>query len=238
MRLTAKVDRLRLADEFKAEVGRRFSAMMKRETRALEKNIEAQVEGAGLGKNMARTWNSRVFPGDGRPSLGPAGVVWSKAPVPMRAHSEGAVIVPKNGRFLAIPTQWNRQGGRRGGKPRVTPQQMAAAKGQAFVMKSRLWAGVRLWCLRTAAASGRSARARFNVRAGGLLTINTGNARVMQRMTTQRLLLAQGFVPMFVLVDQVTLRKRLNFVPLVNAAIASIRVGMASAIAEASARFR
>lgn len=88
---------------FRAQVAKDFTAAMKRETRALEKQFEQNTQAAGLGQAMARTWASKVYP-PGRDVIGPAGVVWSKAPKAMKAFTEGATITAKGGRFLAIPS--------------------------------------------------------------------------------------------------------------------------------------
>jgi hypothetical protein len=221
-----------IADQFKAAAARRITALVRRETRRLEKALEAQVRTAGLSEALARTWQSRVFP-EKSDSINAAGLVWTKAPLPMRAFAEGATIVPRNGRYLAIPTAWNRQGGRRGAKPVVTPQQMVAAKGQAFVIRSKRRSDVRIWALR-AAPGGTTRRNRFAVRVGGIATVNTARRKVAELAQAQADILKRGFVPMFVLVPRVVIRRRLNVQALIEATQASLRVGLAEAIAEAA----
>jgi hypothetical protein len=231
MRLRMEMTNPLLAERFKEMVGREVTAAMRRETRALEKRLEAATTGAGLSAVLAKTWNSRSFP-IGRDSITPAGVVWSKAPLPMRAFSEGATIIPKKGRYLAIPTVWNREGGRRGAKARVSPAEMVAAKGQAFTIRSKNRSDVLVWCLRVAAAGGRG-RNRYAVRAGGLATINASGSRAASRIANQAQLLGQGFVPMFVLVPGVKIKKLLDIPPLAQAALANVRIALATAIANA-----
>lgn len=103
MRLRAQLRFPDLAGVFRDQVAKDFTAAVARETRALEKEFEAATLSAGLGQGMAKSWQSRVYP-VGKPSLGAAGQVWSKAPKALRAHAEGATITAKGGRFLAIPS--------------------------------------------------------------------------------------------------------------------------------------
>src|SRR5690606_11414591 len=62
----------------------------------------AQITGAGLGARLARTIRSEQFP-KGRPSLNAAALVWSNAPVIVGAHDTGPLIRARNGLWLAIP---------------------------------------------------------------------------------------------------------------------------------------
>ncbi len=62
-----------------------------------------QITGAGLGARLSRTIRSELYP-KGQPSLNAAALVWSKAPVIVGAHDEGALIRSRNGFWLAIPT--------------------------------------------------------------------------------------------------------------------------------------
>jgi hypothetical protein len=72
--------------------------------------------------------------------------VFTKVPAIIDAFERGVTIRPKGGRkFLAIPTGFNRQGGRRGAKPRVTPAQMVAS-GQGFLRPFKSGRGF-VWCL-------------------------------------------------------------------------------------------
>lgn len=118
MRLRAAVTRPEITRVFKERVAKDITAAMRRETRALEKQYEAQTMAAGLGQGMARTWQSRSFP-VARDALGPAGQIWSKAPKAMKAFTEGATITAKGGRFLAIPSEETRK--LRGGRNQRVP---------------------------------------------------------------------------------------------------------------------
>jgi hypothetical protein len=102
--LTVSVPDFRgLMAELRAQMRLANTEAMRRSARAFEKRMEAATEAAGLGKRMARTWQSETYPKDNY-SLGPAGFVWSKAPEPMRAFTSGVTIRGKGGGFLAIPS--------------------------------------------------------------------------------------------------------------------------------------
>ena len=73
-------------------------------TIGLKADLRAQVSKAGLGGKLARTWQHKRYPGSGY-SIRTAGLVYSKAPVIIRAFNEGALIKSANGLFLAIPTE-------------------------------------------------------------------------------------------------------------------------------------
>ncbi len=79
----------------------------------LKSDWRAQVTGAGLGTKLARTIRSARYPKQGT-SIGAASLVWSKAPQIVGAHDEGAPIRSKNGFWLAIPTPVARERIRRG----------------------------------------------------------------------------------------------------------------------------
>lgn len=67
--------------------------------------LRGQVERAGMGRRLARTWRSAVYPRAPKTSLGAAAEVWSNAPQIIRAFSEGKDIKSSKGFFLAIPTE-------------------------------------------------------------------------------------------------------------------------------------
>ncbi len=72
-------------------------------TEGLREELRQQVITAGLGEKMARTWRQKRYPSSGY-SIGTTGLVYSKAPVVIRAFNEGVTIRSKEGKFLAIPT--------------------------------------------------------------------------------------------------------------------------------------
>ncbi|MFU8778669.1 MAG: DUF6441 family protein [Roseovarius sp.] len=142
----------------------------------------AQITGAGLGQRLARTIRSAQFP-KGKPSLNAASLVWSKAPAIIGAHDTGPLIRSKDGFWLAIPTAAAGKSARGG---RITPGE---------------------WERRT------GLRLRFVYRRTGpsLLVaegrLNSGGRAVASRSKTGRGLVT---APIFLLVPQVKLRKRLD----------------------------
>lgn len=142
-----------------------------------------QITGAGLGRRLGNSIRSQAYPRGGS-SLSAAGLVWSKAPVVISAHDDGPLIRSKNGFWLAIPLPAAGKG--RGGR-RITPLEWERKTGLPL---------------------------RFVYRPGkpGLLVadkarINTGGSAVASRSKTGR---SQVTAPIFVLVPQVKLKKRLD----------------------------
>jgi hypothetical protein len=176
------------------------------ETERLKRELREQVVSAfgARGRGIANAWRSRVFPETGE-SLNAAGLVWSKVPTIIHAFEHGALIRARGGRFLAIPTGFNAPQGRRGRGMRVTPQQMVASR-QAFLLPFRSRRGF-VWCLPVRRGE-RVGRRRAPLIAGGLAAVAT--ARRRGAAAWQAELLRQGFVPMFLLVPQVQLAKRLD----------------------------
>jgi hypothetical protein len=179
------------------------------ETERLKRELREQVVSAfgARGRGIANAWRSRVFPETGE-SLNAAGLVWSKVPTIIHAFEHGALIRARGGRFLAIPTGFNAVGGRRGrasGGLRVTPQQMVASR-QAFLRPFKSGRGF-VWCLPVRRGE-RVGRRRAPLIAGGLAAVAT--ARRRGAAAWQAELLRQGFVPMFLLVPQVQLTRRLD----------------------------
>jgi hypothetical protein len=142
----------------------------------------AQITGAGLGQRLARTIRSAQYP-KGQPSLNAAALVWSKAPVIIGAHDTGPLIRSKNGFWLAIPTPAAGKSARGG---RITPGAWERRTGLRlrFVYRRR---GPSLLV-----AEGR---------------LNTRGRAVASRSKTGR---GRTTVPIFLLVPQVRLRKRLD----------------------------
>ncbi len=186
---------------------------MREVSRGVEKEIEAATSGAQLGR-LSRAWNSMVFPRSGNAS-NPAALVYGKgarAAAALQGHGEGVTIRPGGGRkYLVFPTGFNRAGGRRGGKPVVTPEQMAKlGKGNTFVAQDG--DGTVLWWLRI----GRAARVRETSKGGAPRFHRSGviDALVLGRAIRDRKrrekALDYGAVPMFVLQKVLTLRKRFD----------------------------
>ena len=189
------------------------------ESARLKQDFRNQITGAGLSQRLANTVRSDMYPRQGK-SAGAAGHVYVKpsrkgggagSAVDIIGNLDaGTVIKPKDGkRFLAIPTGYNRAGGRRAGKPLISTEEMARNKKLTFVLPSG--SGVKLWCIRVseAATLGKNGRVKRLAFAGGNAFAN------LRRLGSGRgkrvgAILKEGFVPMFTLVPSVTLRKRFD----------------------------
>lgn len=149
----------------------------------LKNDWRLQVLGAGLGPRMARTIRSAVYP-KATDSLNAAAMVWTNAPTPISAFDQGAVIRSKNGFYLAIPT--DAAGSQGVGRKRITPLG---------------------WERRT------GLRLRFVYRRGApSLLVAESRLNSKGRATASRSKTGRGVatVPIFILVPQVNLRKRID----------------------------
>jgi hypothetical protein len=161
---------------------RAVSTAIREASTRLKSAWRGQITGAGLGTRLARSIRSAQYP-KGKPSLNAAALVWSKAPVILGAHNTGPLIRSENGFWLAIPTPAAGKSARSG---RISPGE---------------------WERRT------GLRLRFIYRHQGpsLLVaegrLNTKGRAVASRSKTGRGLLT---APIFLLVPQVRLEKRLN----------------------------
>lgn len=75
-----------------------------RVTEDLKQELRDQVVGAGMGRRLAKTWQDKKYPFGRKTSLNAAGWIWSNAPQIIRAHSQGVTIRAANGSYLAVPT--------------------------------------------------------------------------------------------------------------------------------------
>jgi hypothetical protein len=141
-----------------------------------------QITGAGLGQRLANTIRSEQFP-KGRPSLNAAALVWSKAPVIVGAHDTGPLIRSKNGFWLAIPTPAAGKSARGG---RITPGEWERRSGLRLRFVYR--------------------------RTGPSLLVAEGRLNTRGRAVASRSRTGRGVttVPIFLLVPQVKLPKRLD----------------------------
>jgi hypothetical protein len=98
------------------------SGGVRQATDGLKNELRGQVTGAGLGERLAKSWRGDLYPKGGM-SINAAGFVYTKAPQIIGAFAYGATIRSKQGRFLAIPTQYVT---RRQNK-KVTPADFAEA---------------------------------------------------------------------------------------------------------------
>lgn len=164
----------------------------------LQRVLRGQVVSSGLGRRLANTWRREVYP-QGGVSPNAAALVFSKAPEIVGAHARGALVKSASGFWLAVPLPAAGKSARGG---RISPAEWERRNGR---------------------------RLKFIFRRGrsGLLvddgTVLAG-ARVIRRDGFSRA--ARGFrnrtVPIFALVPQVRLRKRLSIEPAAQAAAASL----------------
>lgn len=156
--------------------------------------IRQQVLSAGLGSRLAKSVRSAVYPND-QPSLNAASLVWTKAPEIMYANEKGAIIRAAEGAWMAIPTP---AAGRGPGGRRLSPVEWERRRGLPlrFVFRPGLPSLL--------VADGRQNSKGLGVKSGS----KTGRGRAT--------------VVIFILVPQVTLRKRLNVASLGEAVAGKI----------------
>lgn len=160
-------------------------------TLGLKTELRGQITGARLGQRLANTWRSTVYP-KGQPSLGAAGFVWSKAPNLIRLYDEEAIIRSRQGLYLAIPTPAAGRFGDR--RQKITPGAWERIH------------GIRLRFIYR--RSGPSLLVADNVRltARGRTAANIGR----RQGAAYSRLAGRTTVPLFILVPQVSVKKRLD----------------------------
>ncbi len=186
-----------IATMMQAEIAaseRAVSAAISQSALSLKTDWRGQITGAGLGARLARTIRSENYP-KGRPSLNAAALVWSNAPVIFGAHDTGPLIRSKSGLWLAIPTAAAGKSTRGG---RITPVEWERRRGTPlrFIYRSR---GPSLLV-----AEGR---------------LNSRGLGVASRAKSGRGLAS---VPIFLLVRQVKLTKRLDLAKAAEVALGRI----------------
>ena len=184
MRLKLEIDP-DIAALMQAEIAageRAVSAAMHAAGSGLRAAWRGQITGAGLGTRLGNSIRMATFP-KGRDSLNAAALVWSNAPVIIGAHDTGPLIRSKDGFWLAIPTPAAGTSIRGG---RITPGEWERRHGLRlrFIYRRR---GPSLLV-----AEGR---------------LNTKGRAVASKSKTGR---GVATVPIFLLVPQVKLRKRLD----------------------------
>ena len=173
-------------------------AMMKAEMEAAERAVTAgiseaatglqtawrgQITSASLGKSLANSIRKKLYPTTGA-SIRAAAVVYSNASKVVDAFDRGVIIRSKNGFWLAIPTA---AAGKKGvGNQRITPGGWEQRTGQRL-----------RFVFRRGQPSLLVAETRLN---------STGRAVVSKSKTSRGL----ATVPIFILVPQVKLPKRLS----------------------------
>jgi hypothetical protein len=184
--LSGELDKI-MADELKG-AERAVTTGVRQATEGLKTDLRTQITAAGMGQRLANTWRGEVYP-KGQLSISAAGLVFSRAPNIVSAHDRGVTIRSKDGFWLAIPLPAAGRG-RRG--KQLTPGEWERMRGQ---------------------------RLRFVYRRGkpSLLVAEQQHARQGKRggfgrASDSALRSGRGLasVPMFLLVPQVTLNKKLD----------------------------
>lgn len=190
-----------------------FSASLSRATKAgvveggtaLKNELRAQTEAAGLGKRLGNTWqgppNKFVYPRSGDSKNAAVSIV-SMAPHIIAAYDKGGVIRAKNRRFMAVPlpqAQKMIRAGRSG--YRITPQLLEEWMGIKLVMVERPGKNPLLVARGVRISGGRRGGGNIRKLAVRGETKNMGPRTSLNGMAD---------VPMFVLVPQISLRKRLD----------------------------
>jgi hypothetical protein len=161
---------------------RAVTSAMRQAGTDLKSDWRGQITGAGLGARLGNSIRLASYPRSGE-SLNAAALVWSKAPVIIGAHDTGPLIRSKTGFWLAIPTPAAGKSSRGG---RITPGE---------------------WERRT------GLRLRFVYRRSGpSLLVAEGRLNSKGRAVASKSKTGRGVatVPIFLLVPQVKLRKRLD----------------------------
>lgn len=200
--------------------GGRFEDWMKGNRDMLAKAVTYAIGLAGKGakedfrQDLMRTGykavlgnlvGNRTYPNGGKVSVGAATLIEARgdrAQTILSNFIDGAVITPKKGKYLAVPTRWNRVSGRRGQPFLVSPEQMIASH-QSFTTRARKGTGVRIWYLRVNAAQATTGKKRMQAMAGGLIKVGATAKRTRERLQI-------GVVPMFVLIPQTKMPRIFN----------------------------
>lgn len=162
---------------------RAVSAAMAEKSNELKQRWRNQITHAGLGKRLAGSIRSQAYP-KGKTSLNAAGLVWSKAPEILSAHDSGPLIRSRDGFWLAIPLPAAGKG--RGGR-KMTPHDWEQKTGLRLRFVYR--------------------RGKPSLLVADKARISKSGAAVASRAKSGR---GQVTAPIFILVPQVRLRKRLD----------------------------
>ncbi|EME69997.1 hypothetical protein H261_10622 [Paramagnetospirillum caucaseum] len=176
-----------MAEEVK-EAEDAVTAAMRQAADGLKADLRRQVSEAGMGQRLANTWRAELYP-KGRKSIKAAGFVFTRAPTIIRAFDQGAVIKSKHGFWLAIPTPAAGTGAR--GK-RMTPSLWEQMHGSRLRFIYRRGAPSLLVAENMRVRTGKR---------GGFAKGSASALRSGRGMTS---------VVMFILVPQVSLKKRLD----------------------------
>ena len=153
----------------------------------LQNDWRAQVQGSGLGPNLARTIRRQTYPKTGT-SLRAAALVWSKASKIVDAFDRGVTIRSSDGFYLAVPLP---AAGAKGlGRKRITPGGWEARTGRRLTFVYR------------------KGRHPLLVDTGDVVKINYMNRKGEHKRRGRGR--KNVTIPIFVLVPQVKMPRKLN----------------------------
>jgi len=170
---------------------RGMTRAMRQAAEDIKQAWRSEIRSAGLGDRRANTGRAAAYPERGE-SLEAAALIWTKAPKIIAAHDRGALIRSRSGFWLAIPLPAAGLSRRRG---RITPAEWESRTGR---------------------------RLRFVYRRGRTALLVADDARIGGRgravgkggrRRKDGILTGAQTVPIFVLVPQVRLKRRLDLVP-------------------------
>ncbi|WP_142847229.1 DUF6441 family protein [Telmatospirillum sp. J64-1] len=175
--------------------------------KGMQLDLRQQVLRAGFADTVANMIGAEAYPKRGKASFRASGTIFARgesADDILSSISEG-VRISGQGRYLAIPTGYNKAGGRRRSRtgPLITPQQMSEMRKMTFVRPGTN--GTLVWFLRvTHAQEMRRGKVQSLAFAGGRYLVGSG-----RRKRTAAILEA-GAVPMFILVPQVRMKRAMD----------------------------
>lgn len=196
MRFKTEIENFHLFLEAKKDaVARSVTRAMKDVTSGLKADLREDAKSAGLGDRLANTWRGETYP-KSKDSINAAAFVWSKAPKIVSAFDLGVTIRGRNRKYLAIPAPDAGIQAGAGKRPRVTPEGWSRETGVKlrFVPRGN-------HALLVADAHYVRQPARWRAR------------KSFKPIRQPRLPGAKTYVVVFILVPQITLRKRLSVAP-------------------------
>jgi hypothetical protein len=215
MDLKAAVGDLRRILETEITAGSKAVTLaVKQEAEALKQALRSQALAAGLGRGVSNAWRSETYP-KGRESLGAAGLVWTKAPDIVTGFDRGSLIRTREaGGYLAIPLP---AAPKRVLGKRVTPASVERSMGIRLRMVYRRGKPSLL------VADLRASRGQR----GGFRAPTAAALRTGRGLTT---------VPMFLLLPQVKLKKKLDVKALADKALRNLPRRVTAAWEQVSGR--
>lgn len=195
MRISVKADEdiNKIVDDMGKRIKDAFRNGVTKTTVDWKNSLRNKVRSAGLGNRLPNAISAKIYPKPSVPTFNPVGFISFRTEVLFRVFTQGAVIRSSKGMFLAIPTENAPKQGI-GGK-RISPSnfpehvygplQFIYRKGRPSLL------------IVNNARVGQTGRVRSNIRtnrAGGRYTSLAGRQSVV----------------MFILVPQVTIRKRFD----------------------------